>query len=135
MDGDQMRSQTLVEEVTLVTEECCNCGTPFAIEATLHGSFRRHGTTFYCPNGHAQSYTKSIESQLKEEKQAREQAESSARWWKEQAEGKAAELKETKAKLSRTENRIKNGVCPCCHRSYVSLARHMKTKHPNYPEE
>lgn len=34
--------------------------------------------------------------------------------------------------LKRHKARIKNGVCPCCQRSFVALARHMKAKHPEY---
>jgi ssDNA-binding Zn-finger/Zn-ribbon topoisomerase 1 len=40
-----------------------------------------------------------------------------------------AELAATRAKLKRTERRVANGVCPHCHRSFVQLERHMRTKH------
>lgn len=47
------------------------------------------------------------------------------------AAANAAANKERKA-TARLRKRIKNGVCPCCHRTVSQLARHMKTKHPDF---
>ena len=44
-------------------------------------------------------------------------------------------LRGTKAALTKTKKRIENGVCPCCHRSFKNLRRHMNNKHPEYAEE
>lgn len=38
----------------------------------------------------------------------------------------------TKGVVTRTRNRIANGVCPCCDRSFTNLQRHMASKHPDY---
>lgn len=37
-----------------------------------------------------------------------------------------------KGHTTRLKNRIAAGVCPCCQRTFVNLARHMKGQHPNY---
>ena len=37
-----------------------------------------------------------------------------------------------KAAKTRIKNRIANGVCPCCQRSFKDLHRHMQNKHPNF---
>ena len=37
-----------------------------------------------------------------------------------------------KAAKTRIKNRIANGVCPCCRRSFQNLHRHMLNKHPDY---
>ena len=37
-----------------------------------------------------------------------------------------------KAAKTRIKNRISNGVCPCCRRSFQNLHRHMLNKHPDY---
>ena len=37
-----------------------------------------------------------------------------------------------KAAKTRIKNRIANGVCPCCNRSFKDLHRHMQNKHPDY---
>ena len=53
----------------------------------------------------------------------------------------AASLRGTKANAARTRKelhsvkaRVAHGVCPCCNRTFKQLARHMKTKHPDYVE-
>lgn len=47
--------------------ECCNCGVLFAVSTTLDKNWHKTKATFYCPNGHPQSYTKSTEEYLKEQ--------------------------------------------------------------------
>jgi phage/plasmid primase-like uncharacterized protein len=42
------------------------------------------------------------------------------------------ECQREKEKAARVKKRIAHGVCPCCHRTFRALARHMKTKHPEY---
>jgi len=37
-----------------------------------------------------------------------------------------------KAAKTRIKNRVSNGVCPCCNRTFANLARHMANKHPDY---
>ncbi len=56
----------------LIEEECCNCGVLFWITSDLHRNIKDNKRTFYCPNGHGQSYRKSrvdeLEEQLKAER-------------------------------------------------------------------
>jgi|GEM_PF-2697621 len=47
--------------------------------------------------------------------------------WRHQAT--LARLNEAETKARRAERRIHAGVCPHCNRTFVQLARHMKTKH------
>jgi len=119
-------STTFVQNQTLVTEGCCNCGILFAMPYDLREEKRIKGGDFYCPNGHSQHYTKP-ENQKLREYLAREQ---SAR---EQAEALANDLKDRNdkitGKLSRVYKRVRNGVCPCCNRHFSNLEDHMKTKH------
>lgn len=42
----------------------------------------------------------------------------------EEAKSKVAQL------LSKVQKRVGNGVCPCCHRAFVNMQRHMASKHP-----
>lgn len=37
-------------------ETCCNCGINFWITSDLYNDLQRFKRTFYCPNGHPQSY-------------------------------------------------------------------------------
>lgn len=47
----------------------------------------------------------------------------------------AARLAEAAREAERLRRRTAAGVCPCCNRSFVQLARHMKTKHPDHVEK
>lgn len=53
---------TLTKEY--ISEECCNCGVIFFMTNSLNKSFRNTKKTFYCPNGHGQSYSESTEDKL-----------------------------------------------------------------------
>ena len=110
---------------------CWKCGISFAAPANYVKSRREDKGEFFCPNGHRAVYGKSVadelRAELEEEKRKREWAErgrDTARRAEAIAGGKLKALKE----------RVKNGVCPCCKRSFENLARHMKTKHPEFPK-
>ena len=129
---------TITVSTDLVAEECCNCGVWFAVPRSLMGSLRRTKTTFYCPNGHPQSYTRSEADKLRD-KLNREIASHDRTHTRLREVGKsrdAAERREAahKGVATRMRNRASNGLCPCCNRSFVNLKRHMGTKHPDYSE-
>ena len=117
------------------TKECCfKCGVFFWIPTTLYKTLRREGPnqTFWCPNGHAQVYTGSIETKLRRERDLLAQR-IAAKDDKIKALGN--QVRAEKAAKTRIKNRISKGVCPCCNRSFTNLGRHMKSKHPDYAEE
>lgn len=41
-------------------------------------------------------------------------------------------LSAAKGQATKLRKRAANGVCPCCNRTFVQLARHMATQHPDY---
>lgn len=51
----------------IAEEECCSCGALFWITADLHRNIKETKRTFYCPNGHPQSYRKSRSEELEEQ--------------------------------------------------------------------
>jgi hypothetical protein len=55
-----------------VNVECYKCDIVFAVSHDLNKAWRRDKTTFYCPNGHAQSYTKSTADILQEKLNVKE---------------------------------------------------------------
>jgi hypothetical protein len=127
-----LRGVTLTEEVQLVTETCCACGALFAMSTEFQQQRRRDRSSFYCPAGHGQHYTgKPTEQQLREQ----------AEWLEQQLASREEDLRAervshaaTKGQLTKTRKRVGNGVCPCCHRSFQQLARHMSGQHPEYVE-
>jgi hypothetical protein len=129
--------------VGLESVTCYKCGCLFAVEASVRQRWQREGISFYCPNGHVQSYAETDVQRL--QKQLDAEKKTSARLLQEKtfaqnnaaAERAAREKTErrltaTKSAKTRMANRIKHGVCPCCHRTVSQLARHMATQHPQF---
>jgi hypothetical protein len=135
-----MRNVQITFETTLVAEECISCGVMFALPYTLQVQLKKSHATFYCPSGHGQVYSGETDA----ERLAKEVEKYKKLWKQEQnyAAGALEErntaqrsLKATKAAHTRTKNRIANGVCPCCNRSFANLGEHMHMEHPTYTTE
>ena len=111
---------------------CPVCGIDCVLPANYLKKRREDGKSFYCPNGHSQSYTKSEADRLREQLEA---AKRDAEWQRARAERADKSLIAQKAQTTKARNkleRVANGVCPCCTRSFTNLRRHMATKHPDF---
>lgn len=111
------------------TGACPTCGIPVIVTSNFERHRRLDKQTFYCPSGHPQSFRTSEIDELKA-----------------QLERKAGELKSVteqlnqacrsrdayKGRVTAIKNRVQNGVCPCCNRTFQNLMGHMKTKHPDW---
>ena len=122
-----MRTRLNVEvtrnkSLTFYILDCWNCGVPFGLTNDYDDRRRDDCRTFYCPNGHPQSYSESEADRLRRELDAAREATAEAR----------RQLAATKGQVTKLKRRAQNGVCPCCHRHFVALERHMSTKHPDY---
>lgn len=113
-----------------VTITCYKCGVIFAVDDGLKSNWQRDKTEFFCPNGHGQSYTESEADRLKRELTT---AQRDRDFQKSRAESLDKRLKNEQAASARLKKRVSVGVCPCCQRTVSQLARHMKTKHPEFP--
>src|SRR5262249_949264 len=91
----------------------------------MHRELVERGTakSFFCPNGHSQHFSGETEAH-----KLRRQLD----WERSQRRTAEDNLIRTQSKLQKIERRTSGGVCPCCNRSFVSLGRHMKTKHPDF---
>lgn len=120
--------------VQLVVINCGQCGGTYAINERRRQHCYDSGTGWNCPycktswgyykyNRHA-----ALERELQRTK-ANLEAES----------GRAAMLAQEKAQVTRSyekmRGRIKNGVCPCCNRTFQNLLSHMRTEHPDFGSE
>lgn len=105
---------------------------PTALMKALRADSKR---SFFCPNGHSQHYTESEADRLRRErdrlKQQIAQEQDVARQWREEAEREKARAAGYKGVATKMRNRVAKGVCPCCNRTFLDLARHMATKHPD----
>jgi 3'-phosphoadenosine 5'-phosphosulfate (PAPS) 3'-phosphatase len=122
-------TRTYTEMVTLQEDTCCVCGIIFAAPEHWFASKRSTGATFYCPNGHTLSFAKGTEQLLRDKIADAEKREKDLEL---QLISAKDQLQATKRELTKQKKRIANGVCPCCHRSFVKLQQHMKSQHPNY---
>lgn len=144
--ADDLRLQTLTiqRKLNLVTETCTTCGTLFAMEEGFQKERLADKTRFYCPNGHYLAYTgksetQKLQEQLAEERRQRQRAEQNVAYWSDDAKQARAEAEHErrrangyKGHATRITKRAKAGVCPCCNRTFVNMARHMATKHPQF---
>lgn len=121
------------DPITFIVEECCSCGVPFAMTEYLKKERLKDKTSFYCPNGHSQSYVgKSDERLRKEAEEARKQAEQLAAEAQLRAQAERDQRLAAERELKRHRSRAKGGACPVCKRTFVQVTRHMKTQHPDF---
>lgn len=117
---------------SLEPTDCAVCGATFAVAPHFLASRRADKAGFYCPNGHQLSFNESEADRLKKklEQAARDLAAKESALQTQRSRAERAEQLEVKAHAKL--KRVKNGVCPCCNRSFVALQRHIKTKHPGW---
>lgn len=127
--------QTISGVGTLHVTDCPVCGCIFAIPDGVRrrGLAGKASVTIWCPNGHQWHYTgKTHDAEVRElretiawERAQRDQAEAAER-------AQRAAATRARNERDRLKVRARAGVCPCCQRTFQQLARHMKTKHPDF---
>lgn len=122
------RVDTTFREMDFI--DCYKCGMVFAVPRQWNKNKIDNHETFYCPNGHTQHYTG--KSKAEKLRIRLEEAERQKRSLQGRLETSKRSHSATKGQLTKTKNRIMNGVCPCCNRSFVNLAKHMRGQHPGY---
>ena len=125
--------------VGLEVKTCPVCFVIYAVPKELMKRKSADNGNWFCPNGHNLVFTKSELQRVREEL---EKAKENENWWKKRKyeadeENRILERKISakKGEITRIKNRISNGVCPCCRRSFVNLQKHMKNQHPGYSEK
>ncbi len=115
---------------------CCTCGMCFSVPSDWEAQRRAKHDTFYCPNGHNLSFP----GETRAEKAERELEAAKKRhavdleWQRSRREAAERSAAAHKGKVTEIKNRIHNGLCPCCRRSFQNLRRHMATKHPEFKD-
>lgn len=124
-DGDRV---TLVGEVWIYWR-CDNCTMGQLVPEHWYENRRKTKDGFYCGNGHRWSFTENEADKLRRERDRAKQQEA---YWRDEAARAERQVAAAKGQVTKLRNRVKNGVCPCCNRSFANLQRHMKTKHPDW---
>lgn len=113
----------------------CWCGVQHAVPQSLRDEQMRYHNTgrsmsIYCPLGH--TYVPSGEPEVLKVQRALAAEISKHDQTKAALKAERNKLNSEKAAKSRLKNRVKNGVCPCCKRSFANLHRHMQGQHPDF---
>jgi hypothetical protein len=128
--------EILTFTTALVRLACGVCNMPFAIPENLYEARLNDGGWFWCPSGHRIHYYETENERLATEKAALERRlewqRSATRAALDQAATAERHRRAAKGQLTKARNRIANGVCPCCNRTFVDVQRHMASKHPDY---
>ncbi len=119
--------------------DCGGCGISYFVPTFWLDDRRKTGDAWKCPNGCHRAFNETEADKLRQERDKLKQRQAylrdridDERKWRETAERSAAAYKGQATKL---RNRAKNGVCPCCNRTFQNLARHMNSKHPGFQSE
>ena len=118
-------SMTYTEQL-IVTH--CWCGIALAIPENLHRFAKSKPHDVYCPLGHIFVFRDTYKEKYDAERRRHEAT-------RELLAQEERSHTATRGHLTRTKKRVAAGVCPCCHRTFQQLARHMAAKHPHYTKE
>ncbi len=111
---------------------CCVCGVPIVVPNIINTKRRENGASFWCVNGHPQSFTESEVANLRQQLEREKKAHS---WTKQGLEKERNSNAGLRGEITKVKNRVGNGVCPCCNRSFSNVRRHMDTMHPEYKKD
>ena len=114
----------------LVTVTCGECDLEFGMPRFLYDARRIDRHIWFCPVGHQRCFI--AKSEVQELRELLADAQARAIHANDQKHAALAEVRKAQAKAKRVAKRAAAGVCPCCTRSFTNMARHMKTKHPDY---
>lgn len=127
---------THAEVTELEVRVCPVCGITYAGPGRFFDDKKSTKKSWYCPNGHSLSFTKS-DAEVLQEKLASEKR--NAEFWRSRTKSAEADADHARAQangykgaLTKVKKRVGNGVCPCCNRTFANLNRHMETKHPTF---
>jgi hypothetical protein len=133
-------NQYVNQWTTLVTEQCYSCHVVFAMPKDLQDrALNDRSISFWCPKGHSQHYTsdkiKTLETQLQRAREEAVQESNRRRAAEQERDHHWIERKKITTRLRHLRVRVKNGVCPCCHRTFKQLVAHIALKHPGFAKE
>ena len=120
------RGTVFHDGINLVTEECCACGTVFAMAQEFKRQRLRDRTNFYCPAGHSQAYVGDTDAKKLEREKAKNTH------LEDQLLAAAIDAEKARSALIKDRHRIANGVCPCCNRYFTNVHRHIRGEHPDF---
>ncbi len=126
-----------------VAVHCSECDLYFGMPREFYNVMKTGAgrLTWYCPNGHPRVFAKG-ESEADKLRRERDQLKQEQAWYEDRLKAERAsretverKLSASKGQITKIKKRAAAGVCPCCNRQFVDLARHMAGKHPGFVAE
>lgn len=114
--------------------ECISCGVVYTCPQAMIKNQRENGGFHFCCNGHSQGWTKET-SQTEKTRRERDLLKQQLAQRDDEIRAKDRELAAERTKAAKVKKRSSAGVCPCCNRTVGQMARHMKSKHPQFVAE
>jgi NMD protein affecting ribosome stability and mRNA decay len=124
---------TYIEVTTGLETLTCGhegCGIIFAVPKVWIEERHRDHLTWYCPNGHPRHFPNKSEAEKLRDQLTAERARTDQA--RAEAQHQLNRVRAAQGQVTKIKNRVANGVCPCCSRSFTDLRRHMESKHPDY---
>jgi hypothetical protein len=120
-------SNVLMYNTVIWFTECYVCSVPIGMPKDMYENRLEDHRSFWCPSGHETHFVG--KTPLEKEKDARIRAEARLALANDRAELAERRRRAAKGQLTKVTNRVKNGVCPFCKRSFADLRDHMASKH------
>jgi hypothetical protein len=130
---------TITYSETLDTTRCW-CGIALAVPRNLLRNAIDDGVTLYCPLGHtfgwSETKAQKLEKELERERRRLAYMTSERDQAKAEADHQTAVARGYKGAAVKAKQRAAKGVCPApgCKRSFVDVAKHVATCHPDLTE-
>lgn len=105
------------------------CGIEFSVPDHFYKERKENGKGWHCPNGHLRVFRESDLDKMRRERDNAIQQKARA---EQEASANLRAYERAQKETKRLKKRAAVGVCPCCSRTVGQLARHMKTKHPDF---
>lgn len=120
---------------------CLVCDVCFAVPQSLFDAWKARDRTYvHCPgcgtslSPAGKSEAETLRDELTREKHRAEQARADADYQRNRKEHEQRRASAARGQVTKIKNRVKNGVCPVCNRTFGDLARHMHGQHPQFGE-
>lgn len=122
-------------QLTIRVWSCVSCGVEYGVTDEYDKMRRDDLASFYCPNGHRQSYDGLTREQaVRKEQEKTQRALEQARSLQKALDDTMDRLRTEQAASAALKARVGNGVCPDCHRTFKNLALHTRSKHRGVAE-
>lgn len=108
---------------------CGACGIEFDVPEHFYEDRYKTGKGWFCPNGHSRVFKESAVDLMRRERDRALQQVARA---EQEAAANLRAYERVQKETKKLKRRAATGVCPCCTRTVGQLARHMKTKHPEF---